>query len=239
MRRALLLLGLLVAAQTAGPARATERPATGEELASKLAPAILRGSAQVPELWLAQRTIDREWGLSDDSTYRTVDVQGWKSEGMALLLSGALPGAGQVYVGEGSGWFYMAGEALLWAGRVITHQHGVEFRDNAAAFVGDPTDSTSTWSFARYATATGGSADRLEQLWAADRESYYQALATDPSYRSGFAGADPGVAYESYRGMRDDSQDRFRQSRNFEVLTWVNHAVAAFAKVGKALGVIR
>ena len=231
MKRALVLLGLLVLlvlVRTASAMETAPPPATGSGLSSKLAPSILRGSADVPELWLAQRVIEREWGLSEDSTYRTVDVQGWKSEGMALALSGALPGAGQLYVGEGSGWLFMVGEALGWAGRVITHSRGEDLRTQAATFVGDPNDSTSTWSFARYSQASGGQATLLQQLWAADRESFYQALATDPSYRSGFAGSDPGVAYDSYRGLRSSSQDRFRQSRMFEIALWANHAISAF-----------
>jgi hypothetical protein len=249
MTRALLLIGLLVAAAPVHASAFSNEPqarmllfsdlppvqsltdgtpATGGELASKLAPSILRGSAQVPELWLAQRAIDREWGPSEDSLYRTVDIQGWKSEGGAMLMSAALPGTGQLYVGEGSGWFFLAGEALLWVGRVITRQDGVKLSDQAASFVGDPTDSSSTWSFARYASATGGSATQLEQLWAGDRDSYYQALANDASYRAGFAGTDPDVTYESYRGIRSSSQDRFAQSRRLEMATWVNHTLAAF-----------
>jgi hypothetical protein len=203
-------------------------PAAGQEVASKLAPAILRGSAQVPELWLAQRSIDREWGPSDDSLYRTVEIHGWKSEGGAMLMSAALPGTGQLYVGESSGWFFMAGEVLLWVGRVITRHDGVKLSEQAASFVGDPTDSSATWSFARYAAATGGSATQLEKLWSGDRDSYYQALASDPSYRSGFSGTDPDLTYESYRGIRENSQDRFSQSRRLEMASWVNHTLAAF-----------
>ena len=225
MRRALLVLVLLA---TTLPARATQLQATGTELTSKLAPVMLRGSAQVPQLWLAQRSIDRQWGVSEDSTYRTIDVQGWKSEGLALALSSAVPGAGQLYAGEGSGWVYMVSEALGWAGRVITRHRGNQLRDQAATFVGDPTDSTSTWSFARYASASGGAATLLEQLWAGDRESFYQALATDLSYRPGFSGSNPSVAFESYRGLRESSQNRFRQSRVLEMALWVNHAVSAF-----------
>jgi hypothetical protein len=191
-------------------------PAAGQEVASKLAPAILRGSAQVPELWLAQRSIEREWGPSDDSLYHTVDIHGWKSEGGAMLMSAALPGTGQLYVGESSGWFF------------ITRHDGVKLSEQAATFVGDPTDSSATWSFARYTAATGGSATQLEKLWSGDRDSYYQALASDPSYRSGFSGSDPDVTYESYRGIRENSQDRFSQSRRLEMASWVNHTLAAF-----------
>lgn len=223
----------------ASSARAAEL-ATGTSLASLFATpvlrtesgvrdaSVLRGAASVPELWLAQRSIDRDWGLAEDSTYRTIEVQGWKSEGFAMALSGALPGAGELYAGEGSGWLFLAGEALGWVGRTVTRRKGNDLREQAAAFVGDPHDSLSTWSFARYEASTGSNAAQLEALWIGDREAYYQTLANDPTYRNGFEGDDPGINYESYRGLRVSSQGRFRQSRLLEVALWANHAISAF-----------
>ena len=148
---ALLALGCLTSSVAASSEVATA--ATGSAAASGFTTSILSGSASVPRLWLAQRAIDREWGLSEDSTYRTVDVKGWKADGLALALSGAVPGAGQLYVGEGSGWLYLVGEAAGWVGRAITRRRAVSLRDDAATFVGNPTDSLSAWSFARYSFA--------------------------------------------------------------------------------------
>ena len=71
---ALLALGCLTSSVAAGSEGATA--ATGSAAASRLATSVLSGSASVPRLWLAQRAIDRDWGPSDDSTYRTVDVKG-------------------------------------------------------------------------------------------------------------------------------------------------------------------
>lgn len=239
MRRAGVIM-LLLAASLPGLACECGANTPGATLVSALAlpvlsaapdagtPSMLRGADTVPELWLAQRTIDRDWGLSEDSTYRTVDVKGWKSEGLSLALSGALPGAGQLYVGEGSGWLYLAGEAMGWVGRTFTRRKGDDLREQAASYVGDPTDSLSTWSFARYQQVTGATADRLEELWTGDREAFYQALASDASFRPGFEGADPGIAFESYRGLRESSQHRLRQSRLIEIALWANHAVSAF-----------
>ena len=56
-------------------------------LTSELAPAVLQGAKDVPQLWLAQRSIDRQWGASDDSTYKTIDIPGYKSEGWAMMMS--------------------------------------------------------------------------------------------------------------------------------------------------------
>jgi hypothetical protein len=195
---------------------------------SRLAIPVLRGAAQVPELWLAQRTIEREWGLSEDSTYRTLEVKGWKYEGLALSLSGVVPGAGQLYVGENSGWAFLLGEALGWVGRTVTRRRGDDLRDQAATFVGDPTDPASPWSFERYAASTGDNADFLRTLWAQDRDAFYEALSNDARYRFGFSNADVSTAYESYHDVHESSQKRYRQARYLEIALWANHAVAAF-----------
>src|SRR5262245_48812201 len=70
-----------------------------------------------PELILAQRTIDRTWGPSDDSVYVTVEVPNWKSEPLATTLSAVVPGSGQWYVGEkGNALVYAAIEVAGWSG---------------------------------------------------------------------------------------------------------------------------
>ncbi len=203
-------------------------PAAAMDAGSRLAPSVLSGAAEVPELWLAQRTIEREWGLSEDSTYRSLDAKGWKYEGLALSLSGLMPGAGQLYVGENSAWVFMLTEALGWAGRTITRRRGDDLQRKAAALLGDPTDPTSAWSFERYAASTGDDAELLRTLWERDRDAFYELLSNDSQYRFGFAATDPFAAYESYRGTRDQSQDRYRQSRYLEIALWANHAVSAF-----------
>ena len=223
MRRALALglLSLLLAL----PALATE---AAPEMASRLAPSVLRGASEVPELWLAQRSIDREWGPSEDSLYQTVEIPAWKNEGLALALSAAVPGTGQLYVGERSGWIYLLVEALGWAGRTITRQRGDELAAEAAGFVGDPTQPSSGWSFERYAQATGRDAQELRVLWDQDRDAFYELLSRNDDYRFGFAGSDPLTSYDTYRSVHESSQDRYQRSRYSETVLWVNHVVAAF-----------
>lgn len=218
---ALAVLMLLVAL----PAAASE-PAP--EMASRLAPSVLRGSSEVPELWLAQRSIDREWGPSEDSVYKEVDIPQWKREGLAMALSAAVPGTGQLYVGERSGWLFLFVEALGWAGRTVTRQRGDEFAAEAATLVGDPLQPASGWSFDRYAQATGRDAQELRVLWDQDRDAFYELLSRNDDYRFGFSGTDPLLSYDAYRSVHESSQDRYQRSRYAETLLWVNHVVAAF-----------
>ena len=196
-------------------------------LTSELAPSVLHGSKDVPELWLAQRTIDRDWGASDDSTYREVDIPGYKSEGWAMMMSAALPGTGQLYVGESSGWLFLLAEVTAWTGHYFVHDRAQSLSKDAAKYVGDPTDSTSTWSFARYAAVSGSEATQMETLWNHDRDAFYQALATDTQFKDGFAGPDPVATYSTYQGIRQESQDRFQQVHYLDVALLLNHVVSA------------
>jgi len=209
-------------AKLAGPARDPFL------LTSELAPAVLHGAKDVPELWLAQRSIDRQWGPSDDSTYKTIDIPGYKSEGWAMMMSAAVPGTGQLYVGEASGWLFLVAEVAGWTGHFLVHDRAQSLSNDAANYVGDPTDSSSTWSFARYTEATGGEAKQLETLWMHDRDAFYQALATDAQFKDGFKGPDQVATYSTYSDIRQSSQDRFKQVHYLDVALLLNHVVAAF-----------
>ena len=202
----------------------TDASAPGAALASPLAPRMVEGAAGVPSDWLAQRSIDRQWGLSDDSLYTSVDVKGWKSEGLAMALSAALPGAGERYVGERSAWLFLAAEAASWIGRTISGRRADDLHAQAVAFVGDPTDTSATWSFERYRDAGGTRVAELEQLWRADRSSFYRTLADDPTVAAGFSGS----SADAFQSLHDDYQSRRGQAHAFELALWVNHAVSAF-----------
>lgn len=183
---------------------------------------------------LAQRVIDREWGLSEDSVYTELSIPGWKSEGVAMALSAGLPGAGQLYVGEGSGWAFLLAEVLGWAGRAFTKSEADKYARDARAFVGNPYDTTSGWSFERWVQSTGGNAASLEELWAHDREAFYQALRTDPRYAGGFNGQQPDEMYRAYRDLRNSRDSQLRRAHLAEGLLWVNHVAAAIDAVRAA-----
>lgn len=176
---------------------------------------------------LAQRAIDREWGLSDDSSYTVVDVPGWKSEGGALAMSAILPGAGHFYVGERSGWAFLLVETAGWVERQLARRDADRRAEESHAFVGSPYDTTANWSLRRYRDAGNTDTAYLEALWSGDRESYYRVLANDPAYLPGYAGVNPAGTKLSYLGLRDARDSKLRLSRNMETLLWLNHLVAA------------
>ncbi len=214
----LVVLGLVPGAI---PARADVR------MTSPLALPILRLEGAGDGL-LAQRVIDREWGVSDDSTYREVDVPGWKSEGLALGLSGAIPGAGQLYVGDSSGWFYLLAESAGWFGRMLENRRADQRHQDLARFVGDPNNPTSGFSFAQYSSKTGDKAEDLRALWSGDRDAYYRALANDPKYIAGFTGVSPAADYGRYSDLMASHDAGLHSATILESLLILNHMVSAF-----------
>ena len=186
-----------------------------------------RGAAEVPPGFLAQRAIAREWGASEDSVYTEVQVADWKSAPAALLASALLPGSGQLFLGEGSGWVFLAGEAAGWTIRALSVRRADDREAEYATLLGDPHVDASGWSFERYRDATGGDVSWLQTLWVADRENYYRTLARDPAYVAGFSG-EPQATAERYRGVRQEREDALSRARTMEVLLVMNHLVSAW-----------
>jgi hypothetical protein len=173
---------------------------------------------------LAQRVIDRDWGPSDDSVYVEVDVPGWKSEPLAATLSAVLPGAGQVYAGQGNGWVFAAAEAAGWGGWLWYRHDARRLRDEAGGVAGAPDDPASGWSFERWATATEGDPSQIAALYAADPESFYNSIASDPRY---LAGWEDGGARTRFSSLRIRADQRLGRSRIYSTGLWLNHLISA------------
>jgi hypothetical protein len=179
------------------------------------------------EEWLAQRSIDREWGPSDDSTYREIDVPGWKSEGAAMLLSGLAPGVGHFYLGESGGWAFALAELGGWMGHWYEVHTARKDWNKLVAFVGDPNDPNATFSFERYRNATNDDTADLEALWAGDHAAFYRELSENPVYRQGFdvrSGEDSEAEMHDILGAHDDAS---RRQWLFDAALWANHVLAA------------
>lgn len=181
--------------------------------------------AEEPELILAQRTIDRKWGPSEDSVYVEVEIPNWKSEPLAATLSAVLPGSGQGYVGEkGSALIYAAIEVAGWSGWLLYRRDAATLRDEAAGIAGDPNAVASGWTYERWMSATGGDPADLAGLYAVDREAYLHVIGNDPRYAPGWI-ADS--AHGTFLDKRSHSDTRLKNSRIVATGLWVNHLVSA------------
>lgn len=182
------------------------------------------GAGSVPELWLAQRPIEREWVTPDDSIAVAHRVPGGKSEISATLLSAMLPGTGELYVGEASGFAFLAAELVSLVGFFVMRRDAEDLREAATIVAGVPTDSASAWSFERWSTTTGEDPAQLEAIYTQDPDSFWDMLARDPSLNPGWSNAADANEYSS---IYSDSNLKQRRSNQFGTVIWINHLVSA------------
>ena len=182
--------------------------------------------ALAPGVTVLQRTITREWGPSEDSTYVTVELHDYKSEGWAAAMSAALPGAGQYYVGEGSAVWWALAEAAGWTAYAVFTNHADQNRTDAQNFAGNPADTSSHFSFARWSANTGGNAADLEALYAGDRDAFFHLIGHNDTYLSGWSG-DASSTRSQYRDSYDASQEAKNRAYYAAGALWINHLLSA------------
>lgn len=217
MTRSALVIVLIACTQGAAHAATVD----AARWASPLALPRVDGAAE-PELILAQRAIEREWPAVGDSGI-TLITDG-KSEMAAMIFSATAPGTGQVYAGRPwSGLAFAAVEVLGWLGFHSTKQSAEDLREEARLLAGVPTDSASSWSFARY-EETQGEDLVLRALYAKDPDAFDEAIANDPQYAQGWSAS---ATHAEFRDLRDRSDSKLTQSRIAESGLWINHVVAA------------
>jgi len=188
---------------------------------------------QKPELVLAQRTIGRSWGLAPGET--KTPTPGWRSEGLAFLMSGVAPGSGQLYSGSGRAWWFAAAEVLGWATNLFFDSRADAWRRDAEHYAGSPSDAASAWSFERWENATGGDASGLRALYDRDREVFFDLIGSDPAYLEGWDG-NATVNRAAFVDLRDHSENHLRTARTARAGLWLNHVLAAFDALRSARG---
>ncbi|MEO5618441.1 MAG: hypothetical protein ABIS67_11760 [Candidatus Eisenbacteria bacterium] len=176
---------------------------------------------------LAQRVLTREWGESEDSTYVELEIPGYKSEGLAMVLSAVLPGAGQFYVGESSALWFALAEVAAWASRWSFLDQARKFQNQSLQFAGSPYDTNSNWSFARYSDATvDPDTVSLQQLFAGDRDAFYHRIAFDERYKLGWK-SDAFVVRDAYQMLEKKYQRHLKRARYATGAVMLTHLVAA------------
>jgi len=221
--RARIAAALLLAG---GALLAPRVAAAGHARGTPLALPLVQGGHE-PTLILAQRSITRDWGTSEESTYVEVSIPDWKSEGWAMALSGVVPGAGQYYLQEQhSALLFALIELGGWIARVHFDNLDEQLRHEAQVFRGNPEDSSSAWSFARWEHNTGGDPAAIHALYDHDPADFDVRIARDPAYAAGWASG-PGPPQDQFRNDLDRADGMLERKKYASTGLWLNHLVAA------------
>jgi hypothetical protein len=184
----------------------------------------LLAHSETPQLWLAERTIDRDWVGANDPEAQASMIPGGKSEMGAMSMSALLPGSGQLYAGEKSGYAFLLAEALGWAGLFYFDNRADDQYNGATTTVGAPSDTTSQWSFHRYASETGNDTAGLEQLYTADPNSFWYAVAHDDRLAAGWSNTGNRTSFADELTRADVTR---RHAGQAEGVLWLNHLLSA------------
>ncbi|MGH7725226.1 MAG: DUF5683 domain-containing protein [Candidatus Eiseniibacteriota bacterium] len=190
-------------------------------------PALVTGDER-PMLIYAQRTIDRGMGgtpVPPETPYREVEVDGWKSPGLATGMSAVIPGTGQLYSGSSRGYLYLGVEAIALASLAAFSSKENDTRDDYFTYVGDPNQTTSRFSFERLAGTVGpAEVQRLKTIYERDEREFYDTVTLDNSYSSGWA--NPNDRFNA-NDLAEET-DRYARKANTGLYVLIaNHIVSA------------
>ena len=182
----------------------------------------------MPDLVLAQRVVEREWTTPTDSAAIASRLPGARSEPAALFMSALVPGAGELYVGENSGYFFLAAEVAGWVSWLVFRGDARDLRKEAEGIAGAPDDPASGWTFERWSDATSGDPTELRRLYDGS-EAFYDEIAADERYAQGGRGSERD---RSAAGSRSTASTRREPGGDGAVDQHVLSAVDALRAAG-------
>ena len=185
------------------------------------------GHAKFPSVYLS---------ISPEHAMRSSAVL--KKPGLALLLSAAVPGTGQFYVGsQMRAGIYLAVEAVGWFGWSRLRGEGTDLegkhKDLANQF----------WDYDRWKMsscfADGGTHDIDQRPDGSPVKNgeYYENIGKYEQFNCGWQNAVKGSRTqqrEDYLKLRHDSNGNFQQARNFGTVIMFNHILSAIDAVWSA-----
>ncbi len=180
-----------------------------------------------PELLLAQRAIERDFGSppADEAPYAVVEIPGWKSEGGAAAMSLVLPGTGQLYAGSKRGYLFLGIEAAALLSYASFKNKSDDTRAEYYSYVGDPNDPSSRFSFDRLAgDVPPEEVSRLRTIYEKDAAEFYNTVTRNEEYVAGWTAPDARSAAAS---ISDDMTSQKTKSNISLYTLMANHLVSA------------
>ncbi len=154
-----------------------------------------------------------------------------------MLLSLAVPGAGQIVQGEKRGYIYLLLEAAMWGGFYYLDKQGLDERGDYEDFVID------NWNLAAYQDFFNENcledpqdyANGCRPLAPEGSQEFYEDVGKYDVYWPWWSGdgspndvtAEDMALRDEYWGMRKDSNSHLREARYFMMAALLNHVVSA------------
>jgi hypothetical protein len=190
------------------------------------------------EILLAQRSIadstsshqDMHPGTVVDNQNPVLDTdEHHVSSGRAFLYNLILPGTGHLYAGYKRGWAHLGVEGATWLTYFYYHDRGAQKENQFEAFADDH------WDYDKYIAECGCAGSPQDSIIVYFKENntqqYYEDIGKLDYYWQGWddynATKQDSDNRRYYYGIRNDSNNFFKNARYAVVLAFVNRVVSA------------
>jgi hypothetical protein len=188
------------------------------------------------EILLAQRSIADSSAHQElppptivDSQSPLTDEPSKVSSGRAFIYNLILPGTGHLYAGYKRGWAHLGVEGLTWVTYFYYHDRGTQKENQFEAFADDH------WDYDKFISTCGCAGSPQDSIiryfYVNNTQQYYEDIGKLEHY---FVGWDDYSTQTSdsdnrryYRGIRNDSNNFYKNARYAVVTAFVNRIVSA------------
>lgn len=190
------------------------------------------------EILLAQRSIEDSTSTKDmhpgtvvdnQSPVTDTDTEHHVSSGRAFIYNLILPGTGHLYAGYKRGWAHLGVEGATWLTYFYYHDRGAQKETQFQAFADDH------WNYDKWIADCGCSGSPQDSIIVYFRDNntqqYYEDIGKLDYYWQGWDDYNTVKADSDnrryYYGIRNDSNNFFKNARYAVVVAFVNRIVSA------------
>jgi hypothetical protein len=164
-----------------------------------------------------------------DSLQPPPKPEGPKSAAKAFFYSLAIPGTGHLYAGYQRGWVHVGIEGLTWLTYFYYHDRGHTKEDEFEAYADDH------WDYARWISECGCQGSPADSIILEfrdhNKQQYYEDIGKIPTYFEGWddynTSNNDSANRRFYRGIRNDSNNFFKNANYALAAAFVNRIVSA------------
>ena len=154
--------------------------------------------------------------------------QKMKKPAVGILLSAAVPGAGELYAGKWiKGAIFMSAEIILWIGYGHFSGEGQEYEDTFHAY------ADAHWSEERWRAGWEEGDPDTHTLPSTKTQQYYEMIGKYDQFKEGWddyyeGGPDLTPRRNYYEGLRHQSNVEFKRASYCAMAALANHVLSAF-----------